>query len=80
MVQCPWHPLGMHAEVVHWHWRQSALNSAGALQGRSGEFRGISTPFYTIKPIGEGIKVGVHMHLLHPLVRRLCQYYTTFDL
>ena len=29
-------------------WRQSALNSAGALQGRSGEFRLIFTPFYTI--------------------------------
>ena len=23
------------------HWRQSALNSAGALQGGDGEFRGI---------------------------------------
>ena len=30
------------------HWRRSALNSAGALQGGSGEFRGIFTPFYTI--------------------------------
>ena len=30
------------------HWRQSALNSAGALQGGDGEFRGIFTPFYTI--------------------------------
>ena len=30
------------------HWRQSALNSAGALQGRDGEFRGIFTPFYII--------------------------------
>ena len=33
---------------THLHWRRSALNSAGALQGRSGEFRGIFTPFYTI--------------------------------
>ena len=30
------------------HWRRSALNSAGALQGKGGEFRGIFTPFYTI--------------------------------
>ena len=31
----------------HHHWRRSALNSAGALQGGGGEFRGIFTPFYT---------------------------------
>ena len=31
------------------HWRRSALNSAGALKDRGGEFRGIFTPFYTIK-------------------------------
>ena len=30
------------------HWRRSALNSAGALQGGGGKFRGIFTPFYTI--------------------------------
>ena len=30
------------------HWRRSALNSAGALQGKGGKFRGIFTPFYTI--------------------------------
>ena len=30
------------------HWRRSALNSAGALQVKGGEFRGIFTPFYTI--------------------------------
>ena len=30
------------------HWRRSALNSSGALQGGAGEFRGIFTPFYTI--------------------------------
>ena len=34
--------------IMYIHWRQSALNSAGALQGRGGEFRGIFTPFYTI--------------------------------
>ena len=30
------------------HWRRSALKSAGALQVRGREFRGIFTPFYTI--------------------------------
>ena len=30
------------------HWRRSGLNSAGALQGGGGEFRGIFDPFYTI--------------------------------
>ena len=39
------------------HWRQSALNSAGALQGGDGEFRGIFTPFYTIN-FQEGLKSG----------------------
>ena len=34
---------------LHNHWRRSALNSAGALQGGGGEFRGIYTLFYTIK-------------------------------
>ena len=34
--------------IYCYHWRRSALNSAGALQGRDGEFRGIFTPFYTI--------------------------------
>ena len=32
----------------YFHWRRSALNSAGALQSGGGEFRGIFTPFYTI--------------------------------
>ena len=35
------------------HWRQSALNSAGALQDGGGEFRGIYTLSYTIKFRGE---------------------------
>ena len=35
------------------HWRRSALNNAGALQGGGGEFRGIYTLFYTIKFRGE---------------------------
>ena len=34
---------------LHTHWRQSALNSAGALQDGDREFRGIFTPFYTIR-------------------------------
>ena len=33
---------------VNNHWHQSALNSAGALQGGDGEFQGTFTPFYTI--------------------------------
>ena len=36
------------------HWRRSALNSAGALQGVGGEFRGIFTPFYTMNFRGLG--------------------------
>ena len=39
----------MHSTIEDVHWRRSALNSAGALQVRGGEFRGIFTPFYTIK-------------------------------
>ena len=35
-------------QKMYLHWRRSALNSAGALQGGGGEFRGIFTPFYTI--------------------------------
>ena len=34
--------------IIRYHWRRSALNSAGALQSGGGEFRGIFTPFYTI--------------------------------
>ena len=40
------------------HWRRSALNSAGALQGGGGEFRGIFTKFYTINFRGERKSVG----------------------
>ena len=39
------------------HWRRSAPNSAGALQGGGGEFPGIFTPFYTKKFRG-GCKSG----------------------
>ena len=35
-------------DFMYLHWRRSALNSAGALQGGSGEFRGIFTPFYAV--------------------------------
>ena len=38
--------------VSHKYWRRSALNSAGALQSRGGDFRGIFTPFYTINFLG----------------------------
>ena len=37
------------SRLVHNHWRRSALNSAGALQGGGGELRAIYTLFYTIK-------------------------------
>ena len=40
--------LGPSTHIDDTHWRRSALNSAGALQGKGGEFRGIFTPFYTI--------------------------------
>ena len=42
------------------HWRQSALNSAGALQARGGEFWGIFTKFYTINFRGERKSGGAH--------------------
>ena len=47
----------MKLPFFYLHWRQSALNSAGALQGGDGEFRGIFTPFYTINFRG-GLKSG----------------------
>ena len=53
------------------HWRQSALNSAGALQGGDGEFRGIFTPFYTIFRGGRksgGARATVASASLAPLV------------
>ena len=34
--------------IEYFHCRQSALNSAGALQDGDREFQGIFTPFYTI--------------------------------
>ena len=43
--------------MTDYHWCQSALNSAGALQGGGGEFQGIFTPFYTINFRG-GCKSG----------------------
>ena len=46
--------------VQYTHWRRSALNSAGALQGGGGEFRGIFTPFYTINFWGLCNSGGAH--------------------
>ena len=40
--------LHLRSKVYDQHWRPSALNSAGALQGGGGELRGIFTPFYNI--------------------------------
>ena len=45
---------------LHTHWRQSALNSAGALQDGDREFRGIFTPFYTINFRGGCKSGGAH--------------------
>ena len=42
------------------HWRQSSLNSAGALQGGDGEIRGIFTTFYTINFRGGHKSGGAH--------------------
>ena len=50
-------------------WRRSALNSTGAFPKNFGEFSHIQ--IYTIKFRGGDQKVGVHVHLLHLLVRRL---------
>ena len=43
------HDIKLFVLFSNIHWRRSALNSAGALQNGGGEFRGIFTPFYTIK-------------------------------
>ena len=48
------------------HWRQSALNSAGALQDGDREFRGIFTPFYTINFRGGRKSGGAHATLASP--------------
>ena len=38
--------------LVNYHWRRSALNSAGALvQGGDGEFRGFFTPYHKFSGI-----------------------------
>ena len=61
------------------HWRRSALNSAGALQGGGGEFRGFALKTYSKhtkyapKFRGGGEKAQVHVHLWHLLVRRHCE-------
>ena len=55
-----------HMIHTYTHWRQSALNSAGALQGGDGEF----SPHFILKIFGEGIKVVVHVLQRHQLVWR----------
>ena len=60
------------------HWSQSALYSAGALTGMEnfGEFRGIFTPFYTIKFRGGhksgGARATVASPSLAPLIIYVC--------
>ena len=48
------------------HWRQNALNSAGALQDGDGEFRGIFPPFYTIKFWGQHKSGGARATMASP--------------
>ena len=65
------------------HWRQSALNSAGALQGGDREFRGIFSPFYTINFRGGrksgGARATVASPSLAPLEIQIgCNFKTFF--
>ena len=63
--------------ICYVHWRRSALNSAGAFPENFGEFAPIHILYYKIS--GRDQKVGVHVHLLHPLVRRLCTFRSEGD-
>ena len=58
--------------VLYKHWRQSALNSAGALQG--GEFQGIFTPFYTINFRGLCKSGGAHAPATPPSSTPMLMY------
>ena len=55
-------------DAMYEHWCRSALNSAGALQSRDGEFRGIFTPFYTIKFRGGHKSGGARATVASPTV------------
>ena len=56
--------------IAYWHiyWRRSALNSAGALQGISGNFhpKNLHCTFYTINPRGGQKSRGAHAPLEPP--------------
>ena len=52
--------------LAYVHWRQSALNSAGAIHGGDGESRGIFTPFYTINFRGGRKSGGAHATVASP--------------
>ena len=73
------YPCHFVTTIMHFHWRRSALNSAGALQGRGEEFRGFALKTYSKhtkyapKFRGGGEKAQVHVHLWHLLVRRHCR-------
>ena len=73
-----------HLSLCFWvtniHWRQCALNGAGALQGGDGEFRGIFTPFYTINFRGGRKSGGARATVASPsLAQLLIYYYKYFD-
>ena len=60
--------------VSNIHWRQCALNGAGALQGGDGEFRGIFTPFYTINFRGGSKSGGARATVASPSLAPLTIY------
>ena len=57
---------------MDFHWRRSALNSAGAFPENFGEFSPIHILYYKIP--GEGRKAGVHVPPRNPLEGRPCIY------
>ena len=65
--------------LLHEHWRRSALNSAGALQGGGGEFRGIFTPFYTINFRGLCKSGGARAPAAPPSSAPMYIIYTVFN-
>ena len=54
------------------HWRRSAVNSAGALRGISGNFHPKNLPMHILyyKSPGRAEKAGVHVPPWNPLERR----------
>ena len=72
-------PLVVDHNHGYEHWRQSGINSAGARRGFSGILLQNTYKYTNLKQIpGDGRKVVVQVHHLHPLVWRLCQYRTSW--